>query len=164
MRRKAALLTLAISMASCGLIAFSSQSHRVHNDLAAMNTTNGIAIANVTLMAREERHLPPGQPPTLDRNVGFADVFMQIQNTTDENATLIIQSIEIRNAFGGRVQLISQSPQTIHLHPLENSALDFHLTNQTGYGRGDRVKAIIRYQIQDQTQVIESDPVTIERL
>jgi hypothetical protein len=110
MRRKAALMTLAMSMASCSLIAFSSQSRGVQTGATAMQITNGIAIANVTLMAREEGHMPPGQSPMPDRDIGFADVFIQIQNTTGENATLIIQSIEIRNAVGGRVQLISQSP------------------------------------------------------
>lgn len=151
-------------MASCSVIAISSQSRGVQNDPTAMHMTNGIAIANVTLTARDERHLPPGQRPTSDRDIGFADVFVQLQNTTEQTATVIIQSIEIRNAFGGRVQLISQTPQTVHLHPLENSSLDFHLTNKTGYSRGDRVKAVIHYQIQDQIQTIESAPVVIERL
>jgi hypothetical protein len=115
-------------------------------------------------MAREERHVPPGQPPIPNRDIGFAHVVMQIQNITEKTATLIVQSIEVCTVFGGRVQLSSQHPQTIHLHPLENSTLDFHLTNKTGYSWGDRVKAIIRYQIQEQIQTIESAPVIIERL
>lgn len=117
----------------------------------------------VTLMAREEKTPPPGQPVTPDRPIGFAAVFLQIENPTQEAMTVVIEKIQIRDALTGQVKIESEAPQSVHLRPLENSTNDFHLTSRVGYGVGDHLKAVVTYQVNGQRQVIESGPIAIER-
>lgn len=94
----------------------------------------------------------------------FASVFLRIENTKKENAHLVMQSIEIRNATDGRVQMANQNPQEIRLKPLEKYENVFRLTNKTGYSGRDRVKAVISYKIKDRVHIIESSPVEVDRL
>ncbi|MBD2461866.1 hypothetical protein H6G89_12485 [Oscillatoria sp. FACHB-1407] len=128
-----------------------------------MHSINGITIASVTLTAREERSTPRGQVPSGDRDIGFADVFLQLHNARRTHVEVVIQSVEICHACFNVRQMVSQSPQTICLHPMENASVDLHLTNKTGYSRGSRVRAVIRYQVEGQVGVVESEPVAIER-
>lgn len=122
-----------------------------------------IAIKNVELLAREERYPPDGVPPQANRDIGFASVFLSLENPKEEKATLKINSIKICNASNGQLQAFSQPPQEIHLGPLENAKVAFHLTNKTGYAGKDKVKAVVTYEIGEQIKVIESEPVEIAR-
>lgn len=126
-------------------------------------TSKNVQIKSVTLLAREEKRLPTGQASASNRDIGFASVFLKIENHQSENANLMIQSIEIRNASDSRTQKFSHFPEEIRLHPLENSENAFHLTNKTGYAGQDKVKAVITYEIGKQVYIIESEPVDVER-
>ncbi len=128
-----------------------------------MSSSTSVQIKGVTLQAREEKRLPPGQPPTSNRDIGFASVFLQLENAKEADVDVIVQSIQIRSTdLVGSLQMESQNPQTIHLHPLEHSANDIQLTNKTGFGSGS-VKAIVTCKIGDRVQVIESNAVTVDR-
>lgn len=148
-------IPLAIGLLSCSLIL--SPSH----DLSAMQSNQ--LVKTVRLLAREEKSPPPGLPDSPDRPIGFAAVFLQLENPQQTDVTVEIQRIEIRNAQTGNVQLEQTTPQTIRLRPLENSTNDFHLTNRSGYIATGPVKAIVTYQIAGKTQVIESSAIEIER-
>ncbi|PZV11510.1 MAG: hypothetical protein DCF22_14390 [Leptolyngbya sp.] len=128
-----------------------------------MTTKTGALIKSISLMAREERSLPSGLKPTRDRDIGFATVFVELENTQETDTKVMIQSIQIRNVITGAIQLESQKTQAIHLHPLEISANQFQLTNKSGYSRFGKVKAVITYQIDNQKSTIESAPVEVEQ-
>ena len=129
-----------------------------------MSSPTDISISRVTLLAREEKQLPPGAAPDQNRDIGFASVFLRLKNPTEANAKLIIKKIEIRHAFNGQIQMAQLSPQEILLRPLENAETVFQLTNKTGFSRHNRVKAILTIQTGDTEAVIETNPVEIERL
>lgn len=74
-----------------------------------------------------------------------------------------VNRVEIRNVSDDTLQPFSQPPQEIYLKPLENSKISFDLTNKTGYIGRDRVKAVVTYQIGDRLNVIESEPVEVDR-
>lgn len=140
--------------------------NRLLGSLKAQNTmpsVTGISIKSVTLTAREENRPPVGVPPNQKRDIGFASVFLRIENSREENATLLIERIEIRNVSDDSIQIASQFPQSIRLQPLENSENAFYLTNKIGYSGQDKVKAVITYEVGTQVHVIESDPVDVER-
>lgn len=128
-----------------------------------MTSIDGLLIKSVTLQARDEGSLPIGVTPDPNRDIGFATVFMHLENHTEANVKLTIEHIEIRNTSNGEVQLKMFSPQTIVLHPLEYSEEVFQLTNKTGYSSHNRVKAVINYQVGEQVSTIESAPVEVER-
>jgi hypothetical protein len=119
-------------------------------------------IQNVTLVPKVERIPPLGVPQNRDRDIGFASVFVRLENPQEANATVMIKSIEIRSATNGQLQDFNQPPQTIELKPLENSEIVFHLTNKTGYIGLDKVKAIVTYQIGDRVVSIESEAVALD--
>jgi hypothetical protein len=122
------------------------------------------SIKSVKLQAREDQHgFRTGQPSKRDRDIGFADVFLWLENPQEVNTRLVIQRIEIRDALTGKVHLASTRPQEILLGPLENSVNDFHLTNKSGYSGGGKVKAVVIYQIGDRVTLIESSPVEVDR-
>jgi hypothetical protein len=129
----------------------------------AMSDQTVVSIKSIRLLVREERISPPGIPPQANRDIGFASVFIHLENHCEENVTFVIQKIEIRNVSDGRLQAFSQPPQEIQLKPLEISEVVFHLTNKTGYSGQDKVKAIVTYQIGDRVNVIESEPVEVNR-
>lgn len=145
------------------LIACSTGMHVTQTAANMTQTISGVVVRSVSLDAREEQQLPPGQPPTANRDIGFAAVFVQLENTQNADISLNVQKIEIRDAGSGSVQLATTSPQVIRLRPLENAVNDFHLTNRRGYRQGDRVKAVITLQANGETRVIESDTVVVER-
>jgi hypothetical protein len=130
-----------------------------------MNSKTAISIQSITLMAREERMAPEAVPPHLQPDVGFAVVFIRLENHREEDAALTVKSIEIRNADDGKLQPFSHPAQEIRLKPLERSEISFTLTNKTGYsGQGKvTVKAVVTYQIGDRIGVIESEPVEVKK-
>lgn len=158
------LLTLAISTA-CSSARLTGVNHlqvSANSDTAMISTTN-ISIKSVTLLAREERMPPDGASHQQNRDIGFASVFLRLENLKQEDVHLTIRSIEIQNTVDGKVQLVSSSPQEILLRPLENSELAFHLTNKTGYSSLGKVKAVLTYQMGESVGTLESRPVEVER-
>ncbi|MCF2145845.1 hypothetical protein IQ276_005090 [Desmonostoc muscorum LEGE 12446] len=129
-----------------------------------MTNHNGISIAKVTLTAREEKRPPVGQPAKSDRDIAFATVFIDIENTKQENADLVIEKIQIQDAVDSNVQLVKDTPEEIRLKPLENSVNDFRLTNKVGYATKGQVKAVVTYRIANQVQEIQSPVVNVDRL
>lgn len=128
-----------------------------------MMTKNNVVIKNVSLMAREEKSQPAGVKPDRDREIGFASIFFELENKLPQATTVTIQTIEVRDAFTGFVQLKTAQPQTIQLKPLEIFASNVQLTNKTGFGGFGKVKAKVTVQIGDRTETIESLPVNIEK-
>ncbi|HEY9632538.1 MAG TPA: hypothetical protein V6D14_03975 [Coleofasciculaceae cyanobacterium] len=129
---------------------------------SSMNTQT-LQIKSITLQAREEKRLPTGQATTPSRDIGFASVFVRLENPKEKDVNLIIKSIKIQNVSDGSLQMTSPSPQEILLRPLENAENVFHLKNKTGYSGQGQVKAIVTYQLGDQVAVIESSPVEVNR-
>lgn len=130
----------------------------------AVSSIHGVSMQRVTLLAREEKNLPPGARPDRDREIGFASVFTYLANETEQPIEVMIQNIEVRNVQNQQVQLQLDTPQRIRLEPLEHSENVFQLTNKIGYSRQDQVQAIVTYQIGDRVEVVESEPVEIDRL
>lgn len=120
-------------------------------------------IHNPTLYAYEQTRPFIGRPPTANRDIGFADVFLTLENQAQADTTITIQQIEIHDVATGKVYLTSKAPQTIQLKPLENSVNDFHLTNKIGYPNPARVKAVITYLLNGNVEKIESNPVDVTR-
>lgn len=120
-------------------------------------------VKSVTLLAREEKLPPLGVPQQPNRDIGFASVFIRLENPQAKNAIFLLKKVEICNASTGKIIMISQQPQEIRLHPLENSENTFHVKNKTGYGETNKVKAVITYEVNSQTHTIESAPVEVER-
>jgi hypothetical protein len=108
-----------------------------------MFTTTGITLKPVTLQAREEHRRPIGQPPIANRDIGFADIFLQLENHQAVQTTVVIAKIKIQAVATGRVYMATTTPATLNLGPLEYSAQDFHLTNKTGVAGTGAVQAIV---------------------
>ncbi|MBW4504933.1 MAG: hypothetical protein KME64_00205 [Scytonematopsis contorta HA4267-MV1] len=164
MIKELTLLTFATSAFLCGCTSLANSAQSPITPENTMSGTNNIIIKSLTLMAREEKLPPLGQPPKPNRDIGFADVFLTLENPKEANATLVIEKIQIQDVTSSSLQLVSQKPQVISLGPLENSVNDFHLTNKIGYTTRGQVKAIVTYRINDQVQVIQSSPVDIKGL
>jgi hypothetical protein len=155
-----AFLVLLMASSTTTILACTPHSRLVSQ--TSMNSQN-LEIKTVTLQAREEKRLPTGQAPTANRDIGFASVFLRLENPKEKDINLIIKSIQIQNVSDGSLQMASQSPQEIRLRPLENSENAFHLTNKTGYSGQGQVKAVITYQLGNQEAVIESSAVEVNR-
>ena len=117
----------------------------------------------VSLLSRENKLPPVGIPNQSNRDIGFATVFLSLENHQEKNQTVTIKNIEIRNASDLQLQSFSFETRQIELKPLENSVIDIHLANKIGYVGEDPVKAIVTYQIGSQVNVIESEAVEVEQ-
>jgi hypothetical protein len=123
-----------------------------------------VQIQKVTLVAREEKNPPRGQPHTPNRDIGFATVFIRSENHKEEDSKITIMNIQIVNVSDSKLQDFKYPQKEIMLHPLENSEQAFEIKNKTGYSGNDQVKAVVTYQIDNQVSSITSEPVTIYRL
>jgi hypothetical protein len=130
----------------------------------AMSTAIGIIVQPITLQAREEKRPPVGQPPTADRDIGFADVFFQLENHQAIDQTVVIEKIQIQDAATGRVYMTTSASQTVNLKPLEFAAQDIHLTNKAGFMGKGAVQAIATITVADQQKILTSPPVVVDRL
>jgi hypothetical protein len=158
------ILILAILSTACSFSPSIASSQKVPSTVEKkMTSETDNFIKNVTLIAREEKRPPLGIPQNPNRDIGFASIFLRIENPTEENANILIINIEIRNAFDERLQSFSQSPQEISLKPLENSEMVFNLTNKTGYSGQEKVKAVVTYQVGKKVNLIESEAVEVSR-
>jgi len=124
---------------------------------------NKKVMIKVSLLSQEKRLPPLGIPPQADRDIGFATVFFSLENHQMKNQTVMIKNIEVRNVSDHKLQSFSFEPKQIELKPLENSVIDIHLTNKTGYSGKGQVKAIITYQIGEEVNTIESQAVEVDR-
>jgi hypothetical protein len=132
-----------------------------------MQTTNGIQFKPIILQAREEQRLPIGQPPTADRDIGFADIFLHLENQQELDQSIVIEQVQIVDAKNGHVYMSTQAPQTIRLRPLEYVAQDIHLTNKVGFTGKAGVQAIVTYKIThdniaEQTQTMISPVIQVD--
>jgi hypothetical protein len=119
-------------------------------------------IARIELIAREEHYPPTGIQPQRDRPIGFASVFVYLENPGFETVTVTLEEISIRTV-DDRMQPFTFTPTDIQLRPLEHSELVFHLTNTTGYDGDDPVRAIATYRVGDRSYHCLSEPVAIQR-
>jgi hypothetical protein len=128
-----------------------------------MISSTGFILHISQFIARDDHSLPTGIIRQANRDIGRATIFVSLENHQKISQTFIIQNIEIRNSSNNFVQPFVFEPKQIELKPLENSVIDVHLTNKTGYVGQDRVKAIVTYKIGDQVNVIESKVVDVDR-
>lgn len=110
--------------------------------------------------------MPPlGLPLDPHRDIGFATVFVQLQNQQDTQQTMTLQAIEILTEPEQQLQPFDFEPQIIALKPLEHAVIDLHLRNRSGYSASSLVKAVVHYQIGQQPLAMVASPaVAIERL
>ncbi len=120
-------------------------------------------MTKVSLLSMEENLPPIGIPPQPNRDIGFATVFLSLENHQEQNQRVTIQKIEIQNASDNQSQPFHFERRQIELKPLENSMINIELSNKTGYVGQDLVKAIVTYQIGGEVNVIESEPVAVDR-
>ena len=154
------LLTLSTSVLACTrLIANGSPSP---SSTQAMSSTS-VSIKSISLIAREETLPPLGTTAKPNRPIHSAAVFIELENLQEADAVVHIQKIEIKNSVNGRVELLNQKPEEILLRSLQSSVRDFHLTQPGTYSEVGKMKAIVTLQINNKTQVIESDAVEVQR-
>ena len=161
------LLTITIlSVLYIVFLRYSSFSLGISGQMSLAQTSkvspNQIAFT-VSLLSKEENLPLVGTLPQTNPEVGFASIFLNLENHQEQNQIIIIQNIEIRNKSDRYLQDFPFQVQKIELKPLENSIISIHLTNKTGYVGQDQVLAIVSYQIGDQVEKIESEVVDIDR-
>jgi hypothetical protein len=160
-----AFVLLAISQMACSPVSFSHANpvQTVPRAETPMSLSDRVILKSLSLSPREAVFPPDGVPPDPNRDLGFATVFLTLENITETAIAVKIQKVEIHNATDNRPQPFSHTAQEILLKPLEQSKLAFHLTNKTGYVGRDRVKAVVTLQIGDRVVVVESDAVAVDR-
>lgn len=118
-------------------------------------------IQTATLIAQQEQLPPLGTQPEANRPIGFASIFLTLENPSDRPQTLELLKVEVIAVENDSIQLSTDQAQTHRLMPLENAVLDIQLNNQSGYQTRGAVKAIATYRIGNQTHRIESLAVEI---
>lgn len=159
---KVSLLLVAGAIAASCTQSLSQSNYQPSPTFSPMSLTSDVIIKQVTLQVREEKFPPDGVTPKADREVGFADVFLSIENLQHEKVSVVVKQVQILSASTNQIQLTTQRPTAIHLHPLESSVNDFHLTNKTGFQANKSLKAVVTYQVGNQTQTIESKAVEVQ--
>ncbi|WP_334949428.1 hypothetical protein [Nostoc sp.] len=156
------LLVVAGSTNACAIPSThaQSQTHSASKYRTAMTNNNSL-IKKVTLIARQENLPPLGIPHNPQRNIGFASVFIRLENPQTNSVTIKISQVEIRNLLDGKLQNFQFQYKEIELKPLENSEIVVELTNKSGYTGHDRVKAVVTYHIENQSKTIESEAVAV---
>ena len=156
------LLGLVETITACGVLSTYANSQSDSLPALTMNSNRSL-VKKVTLIAREENLPPLGVPIDPQRNIGFASVFLRLENPQLTSVTVRVTKVEIRNLSNEELQSFQQSPQEIQLKPLENSEVVLQLTNKSGYIGRDQVKAIVTYKIAEEISIIESEPVEVSR-
>lgn len=134
-----------------------SQTHSVSYRTTMKNNNN--LIKKVTLIARQENLPPLGIAHDPQRNIGLASVFILLENPQTKSVTVKISKVEIRNFLDGKLQNFQSQYKEIELKPLENSEIVVELTNKSGYTGHDSFKAVVTYDIENQSNTIESEAV-----
>ena len=156
------LLGLVETITACGVLSTYADAQSDSLPALTMNSNSSL-VEKVTLIAREENLPPLGVPIDPERNIGFASVFLRLENPQLTSVTVRVTKVEIRNLSNKELQNFQHSPQEIQLKPLENSEVVLQLTNKSGYIGSDQVKAIVTYKIAQETNIIESEPVEVSR-
>ena len=156
------LLGLVETITACGVLSTYANSQSDSLPALTMNSNRSL-VKKVTLIAREENLPPLGVPIDPQRNIGFASVFLRLENPQLTSVTVRVTKVEIRNLSNEELQSFQQSPQEIQLKPLENSEVVLQLTNKSGYIGRDQVKAIVTYKIAEEISIIESEAVEVSR-
>ena len=156
------LLGLVETITACGVLSTYANYQSDSLPAPTMNSNKSL-VKKVILIAREENLPPLGVPIDPQRNIGFASVFLRLENPQVTPVTVTVTKVEIRNLSNEELQSFQQSPQEIQLKPLENSEVVLQLTNKSGYIGRDQVKAIVTYKIAEETNIIESEPVEVSR-
>jgi hypothetical protein len=156
------LLGLVETITACGVLSTYANYQSDSLPAPTMNSNKSL-VKKVILIAREENLPPLGVPIDPQRNIGFASVFLRLENPQLTSVTVRVTKVEIRSLSNGELQSFQQSLQEIQLKPLENSEVVLQLTNKSGYAAKDKVKAIVTYQIGDKISIIESEPVEVSR-
>jgi|GEM_PF-1568619 len=128
-----------------------------------MSNAPVIIFSKVSLLAREENLAPLGISPNSNRDIGFASVFLNVENLREQESSFVIKNIEIRSASNIQLENFTYKTQVFQLKPLEKSQIVIHLTNTTGFSSQDFVRVIISYQINSQVNIIESELVKVNR-
>jgi hypothetical protein len=152
---------LVLNLMACHTFVANSN-NQISSKETLMTKFNDNLLSKVTLMAKEETLPPLGVPKNPNRDIGFASVFVRLENPQEKTIKVMIEKIEIRNEYDGKLQFFTFSPQTIELKPLENSEIAFQLSNKIGYGGQEKVKAIVTYRIGNQVKVIDSEAVSVD--
>ncbi len=155
---------LALALLSCSLPSQSQSTPPPPNSTMNPISTHP-SIPALTLVAREERLPPLGEPPNPDRPISFAAVFLQLKNPQMATIEVQLQEVEIVTA-GDRPTpaLMTLAPsQTLTLKPLENSVVEVQLTSPSPYPGQGAVRAIATYQIDGVTYRAESPAVPVQR-
>ena len=156
------LLGLVATITACGVLSTYADAPSDSLPALTMNSNRSL-VKKVTLIAREENLPPLGVPIDPQRNIGFASVFLGLENPQLTPVTVTVTKVEIRSLSSGKLQNFQHSTQEIKLKPLENSQVVLQLTNKIGYIGSDKVKAIVTYNIAENISIIESEPVEVSR-
>jgi hypothetical protein len=128
----------------------------------SQNSKPSIEITKVSLIAREEKTPPIGQPSNSNRDIGFASVSLRLNNHREVESQMTVIGISIVDT-NNQIEEFEFTKREIKLRPLENLEEVLQLRNKRGYITGDRVKAVITYQIGDHVGFMESETVEIVR-
>lgn len=130
----------------------------------SLPVSHGMLTITTSLSAREDKVPPLGLPLDPDREIGFATVFVHLENQLDTQQVITFQAIEILAEPEQQIQPFDFEPKKIALKPLEHAVIDLHLRNRNGYSAHGLVKAIVHYQIGQQPSAMVASPaVAIER-
>ncbi|MGV2390519.1 MAG UNVERIFIED_CONTAM: hypothetical protein LVR29_26685 [Microcystis novacekii LVE1205-3] len=75
-----------------------------------MPITENLPIKNIALVTRQERIPPREYHRILTVNIGFADVFVRLENSQETIIKLNIQKIEIQNVSDSQLQDLVSPP------------------------------------------------------
>ena len=117
-------------------------------------------IKKITLLAKENNHPVVGIPSTIKSDLGSASVYVYLENPDLKDVSISISRVEIC-AQDGQVQDFTFVAQVVQLKPSENSQVLLKSTNQVGYSKKSQVKAILTYQIEEDSYSIESEAVNV---
>ena len=156
------LLMLVESTNACEFGSTDANNQPSSSSVPIMTNTASL-VKKVTLIAREQILPPLGVPVDPQRNIGFASVFLRLENPQPTPITVTVTKVEIRSLSDNQLQGFQQLPQEIKLKPLENSEIVFNLTNKHGYIGKHQVKAVVTYQVANDSSIIESKPVQISQ-
>jgi len=141
------------------------ESNKVMNPEALNSSFDNedIAISISQLICREEIQLPLGLPSQADRDIGFASVFLNLENSQEQMRLVVIKNVEIRSTLNDQLQSFNFEQRVIHLNPLEHAVIDIHLSNKIGYVAQGEVSAVVTYEIDGRAHVMRSEAVEVER-
>ncbi|MGF1495267.1 MAG: hypothetical protein ACFB8W_00365 [Elainellaceae cyanobacterium] len=125
---------------------------------------NSPHISQVSLIAREEPLPPLGVETPTDYPVGYADIFLTIENPRNQEAQIVLQQVTLLSDRGQVLPFTEENhnlPRAIPLGPMENAIIDLHRSSLTGYSQTATVRAIVTYEVDGVTYRIESSGAAI---